>query len=553
MTEISYDALKSALGKDIGLSELENILFEMGMGLEGHEDDSLSIEITPERLDLLSAQGIARAIKSFEGSSLSILEFLVHHDEQFKLYIDSKVKQVRPYTVCAVIKNLSLDDEKIKQLINIQEKLHQTLGRRRTRGAIGIYPMEKIVWPIRFTAEKPQDFSFVPLGETKSLTGEEILKYHETGKEFAHLLEGKSVYPFFIDGNNQILSLPPIINSETTGRVTEDTKDVFIECSGFELSILNQLLVNLTTMFKDMGGDIYAVEIIDEKEQRNSLTPDLTPREKIIDINNIEKRIGIKLSEQDIETNLLKMMHEVVKKEDSLWTIRSPVLRFDLWHEVDIIDDIARAYGYNNIPLSLPQVQSIGSTLKLSDLNEELSDVMAGLGFLETYTFAITSEKEQLDNMLIPQEKVGFVKIANGMESQGMLRISLLPQQLQSLANNRNRPIPQKIFEGSFVVIPDNSQDVKARNEMHFSALIADKVVTFTDIKQVLDALLRTRGISVEVKSVNHPSFIEGRVGTILYKGSSIGLIGELHPQVLDNFGLQTPVAVFEINLEKIL
>ena len=553
MTEISYAALKDSLQKNISLEELKDVLFEMGMGLESYEDDSLSIEITPERLDLLSVQGIARAIKSFIGEKLESPEFPVHHDDSFEMFIEESVKEVRPFTVCAVIKNLDLDDEKIKQLINIQEKLHQTLGRKRTRGAIGIYPLDKISWPIRFKADLPEKISFKPLGSDKVMSGEEILTSHETGKEYAHLLDGKKVYPFFIDAKSEILSMPPIINSELTGKVEESTKDIFIECSGFEPNILNQLLNNLVTMFKDMGGDIYAVKVIDESLKSNFLSPDLEPLRTKLDISNVEKKIGIKISEGEIEKNLLKMMHSVEKKDGSSWIVKTPRLRTDIWQEVDLIDDIARAYGYNNIPLRIPDVVSIGSTLKLSDLNEELSEVMVGLGFLETYTFAIASKEEQLSKMLLDESKEKFIEITNGMESQGMLRMSLIPQQLQSLANNRNRPLPQKIFEGSFVVIPDESKDVKARNELHFSALIADKIVTFTDIRQVLEALLRTRGLKPSIKPAVHPSFIDGRLGEIFVGDEKIGLIGELHPAVLENFGLQTPVAVFEINIEPLI
>ena len=551
MTTISYKAFIESLGSELSIDDLRKVLFDMGMELDGFEDDDLIVEITPERLDLLSAQGLARAVKLFIGLSDEQPQFIAQKENMYQVNVDKQVEEVRPFTVCAVVKNINFSDENLKQIINIQEKLHQTLARRRSRGAIGIYPLEKISWPIRYTAGTPDSFSFIPLGETRSMTGKEILEFHETGKEYAHLLKDKNLYPYFIDSNNEILSMPPIINSEKTGRVSSETNGVFIECSGFELNLLNQLLMHLTTMFSDMGGEIYSVNV--NYENNVLLTPDFSPKEKNLDITKIKNLIGIELSENQIETFLKKSSFEIVEKKGFNWLIRIPPYRYDVWHEVDIVDDIARAFGYNNIPMKIPNVFSIGSTLPISKLTEELSDVMVGLGFLETYTFAITSKKEQLENMLIEEDKVGFMEIANGMESQGMIRISLIPQQLQALANNRNRPLPQKIFEGSFVVVPDSSKDVKSRNEMHFTALITDKIVTFTDIRQSLDALLLTKGIKVDVVPTVHPSFIKGRSGTIIYKGESIGIIGELNPQVLENFGLQAPVGVFEINIEKLL
>lgn len=551
MTTISYKSLQEYVGQNLSIAEIEQILFDMGMELDSYEGDELSVEITPERLDLLSTQGLARAIKYFIGKVGQAPQYLAHQNGGYIVNVTEKVKEVRPYTVCAVVKNLKFDEENLKQIINLQEKLHQTLARGRKRGAIGIYPMENITWPITFTAGEPNSFSFKPLGETKELTGEEILLYHETGKEYAHLLKGQKLYPYFIDSNNEILSMPPIINSEKTGRVVNSTTSVFIECSGFELNLLNQLLMHLTTMFAEMGGEVYSVNV--KYADKVLTTPDFNPRKQKLNITHVKDLIGTELDSQNIEKQLQRMMHEVIDKQGLIWTIRSPPFRYDLWHEVDIIEDIARAYGYNNIELRTPNVKGIGSTLPISNLVEELSIVLVGLGFLETYTFALTSKQEQLANMLIPENHVSVVEIANGLETQGMLRISLLPQQLQSLANNRNRPLPQKIFEGAFVVIPDLHQDVKSRNEMHFSAMISDKIVTFTQIRQVLDAMLRTKGIEVSVKPTNHPSFIPGRAGAILYNDKAIGVIGEIHPQVLENFGIQAPVAAFEINLEKIL
>lgn len=551
MTTISHKGLQENVGVNLSIAEIEQILFDMGMGLDGYEGDELSVEITPERLDLLSTQGLARAIRSFIEKAGQVPQYLAHQNNNYFVNVTEKVKEVRPYTVCAVIKNLKFDEENLKQIINLQEKLHQTLARGRKRGAIGIYPMENITWPITYTAGEPKSFSFIPLGETKALTGEEILAYHETGKEYAHLLKGQKVYPYFIDSKNEILSMPPIINSEKTGRVINSTTSIFIECSGFELNLLNQLLMHLTTMFAEMGGEVYSVNV--KYENKVITTPDFKPREQQLNIAHVKDLIGIELDLQDIEKLLQRMMHEVIDKQGIIWTIRSPPFRYDLWHEVDIIEDIARAYGYNNIKLTTPNVKGVGLTLPISDLVEELSFVLVGLGFLETYTFALTSKQEQLANMLIPENHVAVVEIANGLETQGMLRISLLPQQLQSLANNRNRPLPQKIFEGAFVVIPDQHKDVKSRNEMHFSAMITDKIVTFTQIRQILDAMLRTKGITVEITPTNHPSFISGRAGAIIYNGEAIGVLGEIHPQVLENFGLQAPVAAFEINLEKIL
>ncbi|MCF7799181.1 phenylalanine--tRNA ligase subunit beta [Candidatus Woesearchaeota archaeon] len=552
---ISYEALKQELGKPLSIPELQQGLFDMGMELDGVLDDELTIEVTAERLDLLSLQGIARSLKSFLGVTPTVPKYTTFQgEESYKVIIDDKVKAVRPFTVCAIVKNIVFTQEKIREVINVQEKLHATLGRGRTRGAIGIYPLENIQLPITYTAAPPQEISFIPLGETQELSGAQILSQHETGKEYAHLLEGKAFYPFFVDAKGDILSMPPIINSEKTGRVNMQTSELFIECSGFDKILLHELLTNLTTMFADMGGDIYEMKL-EYASEESEITPNLASKRRSFSSKTLEKYIGLKLSLEELKPLLRKMMYEFVNAEyredgEIILHVTAPPYREDLWHEIDIVEDIVRAYGYNNLPLTFPNISTIGQTLPLSNLREELANVMVGMGFLETYTFGLTSKQEQLTNMLVNEDTVGFIPVANGNETQTMMRLSLLPEELKCFMHNRTQPLPQRIFEGSFVVIPDESKDVKCRNELHFAAAIADKKVTFTQIRQVLESLLLSRNKTPSFKPVHHPSFIKGRSGAVIVNDIVIGIIGEIHPQVLTNFGLVTPVVAFEINLE---
>ncbi len=554
---ISYEALKKELGKPLSIEELENGLFDMGMELDSVEGDDLAVEVTAERLDLLSLQGLARALKSFLGLSPNVPRYrTLQGDETYAVKITDKVKQVRPFTVCAIVKNIQFSEERIREVIDVQEKLHATLGRGRVRGAIGIYPLETIQLPITYTADTPQNISFVPLGETREMTGAQILSQHETGREYAHLLEGLDMYPYFVDAKGNILSMPPIINSEKTGRVENSTTDIFIECSGFDKILLNELLTNLTTMFADMGGDIYEMTLKYESGE-SEVTPNILSKKRSFSNKTLEKFIGLKLTLEELKPLLRKMMYEFVDAEykdndEIILHVTAPAYREDIWHEIDIVEDIARAYGYNNLPLTFPNISTIGDTLPLSDLREELATVMVGMGFLETYTFGLTSKIDQLEHMLLDEQKVGFMPVANGNETQTMMRISLLPEQLKCLVHNRNQPLPQRIFEGSFVIIPDASKDVKCKNELHFAAAMTDKKVTFTQMRQALESLLKSKGLFPSFKPVEHPSFISGRAGVVIINNVAVGIIGEIHPQVLTNFGIVTPVVAFEINIEAI-
>ncbi len=538
MATFSTQLFFSALGSTLSEQELSSTLFSLGMELDSFSEEEFVVEITPERLDLLSVQGLARAVGVFLGSK-KVSEYVVH-DSSYVVNVSSTMKQVRPYTVCAVVKNLSFSQESLDALIAFQEKLHDTLGRKRLRGAIGVYPLDKISWPISFDAGK--DFTFQPLdGEEMSVTS--LCTEHETGKKYAHLLDG--LYPFFQDASGTILSVPPVINSESVGRVTLDTTEVFIECSGSDLSVLKQQLTLLVTSLAEQGGAIYAVEVSYPDE--TMVTPVLSSSSLSFNTSLFEKTIGISLPDDEMRNHLERMMHTV----DADCTVHTPCFRFDIWHPVDLVDDIARSYGYNNIPLRLPHVTSLGSQLPESILVKDLTEELVGLGFLEVVTFSLNSKEDHFTKMNIPEHE--HVQIVNGLESQALLRTSLFSQQLSLLAHNQQRQLPQKIFELDQVTFLDSTTDVRARNDLVCSMMITDSVVSFTQMRQVVDAVLRAKGFVCEITPLEDPRFIPGRAGTVSVNGVEIGVLGELSPSVLEQFGLQTPVVACELFVGKLV
>src|SRR3989338_1604354 len=228
--------------------ELKEKIPMLGTDLEEITKDEIKVEIFPNRPDLLSEQGLARALSSFLEIKTGLKQYTINKSD-YQVIIKDSVSKVRPYTACAVIKNLKLNDEKIKQIIQIQEKLHTTYCRNRKKAAIGIYPLENIKLPITYEARKPKDILFQPLDFPGKMTGEQIVTRHKIGKEYGHLLKDKPLYPIFI-------------NSENTGRITEKTKDVFIEFSGFDFEVLSLGLNMIVTALADMGGEIYEMNLI---------------------------------------------------------------------------------------------------------------------------------------------------------------------------------------------------------------------------------------------------------------------------------------------------
>ena len=285
--------------------EMQNRISMFGAPVETVTENEFSLEIFPNRPDLLSYQGFKRAFRSFTGKEEGLKEYPINKPEKdYEVIIDSSVNDIRPYTACAIVRNLKLDDEKIKELIETQEKLHITIGRKRKKVALGIYPLEKIKLPITFKAMEPDQIKFIPLEMDKKLSGLEILQRHPVGKEYAHLLAGKAKFPVFIDADNKILSMPPIINSQLTGRITSETKDVFVECSGFDFEALKICLNIIVTSLAEIGGKIYQMEL---KGAPEKISPLLDSEKMKISLENTNKLLGLKIDEKKLKQLLEKM------------------------------------------------------------------------------------------------------------------------------------------------------------------------------------------------------------------------------------------------------
>jgi len=305
---LNKKVFEKLVGKKLPLDKLKDRISMLGTDLEKVEGNEIVVEIFPNRPDMLSEQGFARAFSSFIGIKTGLRKYTVKKSN-YEVIIDKSVKNVRPFTVCAVVKNLKFDDEKIREIIQIQEKLHITLCRKRKKGAIGIYPMEAIKFPIMFTAKKPRDIKFRPLEFPREITGLQILSQHPAGREYAYLLEGKDLFPIFVDANKEILSMPPIINSHKTGKVNEKTTEVFIECSGFDLEVLKTCLNIVVTAMADMGGEIYSTNVKYPPgfECKSINTPDLSPNKWKIDLKFVNKLLGLGLKESEMKKLLEKM------------------------------------------------------------------------------------------------------------------------------------------------------------------------------------------------------------------------------------------------------
>lgn len=535
---------KRKFEKEIGRldDKMRNNIAMFGTPLEKEEKNEIQIEIFPNRPDVLSYEGFKRSFLAFLGKKTGLKNYKINKPHKdYIVNVDSSVSDVRPYTVCGIIKGLKFDSEKIKELVEVQEKIHFTLGRKRKKIAIGVYPLEKIKLPITYKAIEPDKIRFVPLDGKNEISGLEILQRHPTGREYAHLLSGKTKFPVFLDSENNVLSMPPIINSELTGRVNEKTKSVFVECSGFDWNVLNKCLNILVTTLADMGGTIYQMEL---KYRKKEITPDLTPGEIKISLKNVENILGLELGEKQLKKLIEKMGHEYSEGK-----VRYPSWRTDILHEVDIIEDIAIAYGYDNIIPEIPKVSTIGQEDPKETIKRKISEILSGIKMLEISNYHLTNREDQFLKMDVKEKKeTDYIFVEGSKTEYEVLRKSLVPLSLKVFSENVDSEYPQKIFEIGKVFSFNN----KLSEEDHLICSVSPG--NFTEMKQILEYLFRMIGLKIKIMEpeVFPKHFINGRVAEIFFEENSLGFIGEINPKILKNWKIRMPVALFEINFEKV-
>lgn len=530
--------------KEIGKldEKMQHKIAMFGTPLESFDDKEIEVEIFPNRPDLLSYNGWKRSFLTFLGKKTGLKKYKINKPKKdYKVIIDSSVKNIRPYTACAIIKGLKFNDNKIKEIVEIQEKLHATIGRKRKKVAIGIYPLEKIKLPITLKALEPDKIKFIPLEMQRELSGLQILQRHPAGREYAHLLAGKTKFPIFIDSENKILSMPPIINSQITGKITPKTKNIFIECSGNNFEILKKCINIIITTLADMGGKIYQMELDYGKK---ILTPNLTPQKTKLSLENTNKLIGLNLNEKKLKQLIEKMGHDYHKE-----IVKSPAWRTDILHEVDLIEDVAIAYGYDNLIPEIPEISTIGKENPKETIKRKFSEILAGINMLELSNYHLTNKKDQFTKMGIPEKQIkNFIEIEKSKTDYTILRKNLSHYLLKILSENIDSEYPQKIFEIGKIFKLEN----EIIEQENLSIAIAPG--NFTELKQILEYFFRMINIKIDFEEPEKfpTHFIEGRCAKVLLDKNEIGFIGEIHPKILKNWKIKMPVALLEIELEKI-
>ncbi|MBW9223985.1 phenylalanine--tRNA ligase subunit beta [Methanothermococcus sp. SCGC AD-155-E23] len=522
--------------------EVEGIYEEVR---EGRKEKVIHFSVNPNRPDYLSVEGLARGFRGFTGIEVGMPRYQVY-PSQVEVFVEGV--RSRPYCAFAIVKNLRIDNYVLESMIDLQEKLHWTIGRDRRKVAIGIHDLDKVTPPFYYKEVSGEEVRFEPLGWDREMTPREILEKHEKGIRYGHLISGDR-YPLIVDRDGNVLSMPPIINGNLT-RVTTETRNLLIDVTGTDPYGVESALNIIVCALADRGGDIHSVKVNREGEG-SKVYPDLSPEIHEVSVDLVNKRLGLNLNPGEIINTLRRArMEGEYNYERKSITVQVPAYRVDILQEVDLIEEVAIHYGYHRFTGSLPEVFTIGEKHPLEKRLEYIRSIMIGHGFYEVVNLTLSNEEILFRRMNMEVEEGGYIEVLKPASIEHrVVRTWILPLLLETLYINKVNDLPQKIFEVGDVVEIDREGGWREVTKLAF--VITHPSANFNEVKSYGESVLRELNIDYKLENYNHPSFLPGRCAKIvdLRDNRVIGYFGEIHPQVILNFQLEYPVVGFEMEV----
>jgi len=539
----SLKDLQHLVGKKLTIEEVQELAHYGKGDFDSYDDstDEAKIDFGDTNLPYLwSVEGFARLIKGILGLHKGIPEIKVNKGS-YQVVVDSSVLKYRPYISCFAAKGKKVDDYLIKQLVQLQEKFCETYGRRRQKVSIGLYSYKRLAFPVHYRAVEPLSVEFTPLEFKSKMNLKKILEEHPKGKEYSWILDGFEKYPVLMDDKSEVMSLVPIINSNFTGKIEIGDENMFFEATGTDEEAVNLAAVIFAYALFERGFEVYSAEI--KNAEKKSISPNFEIETVSIKNEQINHLFGLELKENEVKHLLEKAQFEIENHK-----VKIPPYRKDILHPYDIIEDIGIMHGFGNIKEAALITFTAGSVLKINELVDKAREIAVGLGYQEVMSAILTNKELLYKKMNI--EDAGTVEIDDCMsETYSAVRSWLLPNLMEVFSKNKHVEFPQKIFEEGLVNIRKND-DIIEFNRIAIAS--SHDTANYTDMRQVLDYIMKCFGLSYDIEETEHKSFIEGRVGRAIVKGKKVAYLGEVSPVVLENWGLEMPVAALELNLTEL-
>jgi phenylalanyl-tRNA synthetase beta chain len=544
----------------ITMEQLEESLMLVKGELKGQNPDTgeLRIELQDSnRPDLWCCEGIARQIRIKRQGSLAKYDFLTGKSQSPKqLNVAPGLEEIRPYVAACAATGYRVTQEGLAQLIQTQEKLAEMFGRKRRTVSIGLYRLAAIEFPVTYDVVRPDEVTFTPLGMDTVMTLGEMLLVHPKGLEFGGILAGHDRLPYLRDAKRQALSFPPIINSREVGEVRPGDDALFVEVTGTDLSMVILTLNIFAANLADRGAVIEPIEVRYPYKTalgKAVMTPHDLGKSRKLSVSTIEQALGQVLGTHEVAKALTAYGYQVTAKGKEV-RVTLPLYRQDLMHAMDVVEDVAISRGYSDFLPVMPSQFTVGGLSRIEEISDHIRALMVGMGFQEIISNILASPRDLRDAMRLEGTEWGkLVEVDNVMsQSFSALRQWMLPSLLRVEAASNRAFYPHRMFEAGEVARHDLSQAEGSRTVMVLGGMIAHADAHFSEAHSCLDTLFYYVNQAYSLEPIQHPSFLAGRVGSIVSDGKHIGVIGELHPEVLERWQIGIPAVAFELDLTEL-
>ena len=523
------------------------------------------------RPDLWSVEGIARQLRGgipLPGRPYSFLERAAKRERGTvpDISVDPGLSAVRPFLGGFRATGGTLGEEGLAGLIGTQERLSELFGRKRADLAIGVYPLKgrkEISFPLSFRLADPDVTRFVPLGEEGLRSLREVVATHPKGIAYGSLVSYHSAWPVLADAQGEILSLPPVINSQTSGAVVAGDRDLFVEATGNDpqriLLALNILAANLT----DRG---FHVDPLLSKGEGWDLLAPASPGISVFVPAGLPARVlGCGTDPQDFIEVLLGFGYPALSRKGKGtkgeggsgegFEVLQPFYRDDLLGAVDVVEDYLVARGFESFAPVMPRAFTAGSKAPRITVENRIRTAFLGMGFTELLSNILTGEPAVTARL----GRAGdlLVRIDNPASLHyAVVRPTLLSGLLAAESRSARHPYPHRLFEAgeAMELSPLPSGDRGLRDLHLAAALVSHPQAGISELQGVLDALLARFDQRLVLEATDLPPYIPGRCGVLKNsRGERIATVGEIHPATLDLWGIRMPTAAFEIDIGALL
>ena len=542
--ELNLNRIKKIISGNVTKKRIVDTLPFLGLDIESQDGDKIRIEYSPNRPDYSTDFGIALGLEGLLGIKKGIQKTNIKKQGKFEIKVDPSVSKIRPFVTGVIARNGTIDDETIKQLMNMQEDLHFGIGRKRKKSSIGLHDLDRISFPLNYTTST-RGHSFVPLNSESKHTIDQILSETEVGKNYGWILGDSKNVPIIVDSEGTTISFPPIINASVTA-VTTKTKNVLVEVTSLDKDAAEDMLSVVVAILQMAGFEIIQLTISGGKNS----TPRLNSRKIQYDTRLTEQILGLNISPSAMTSSLKKCRLDAIQKGTKI-QCTIPRYRFDVFGPMDIVEEIALGYGIDNLTPKLSPSQKLGEKSLMTKKLEIVSKITVGFGFTEALNSSLTSKKILFDFLNRDSSQMISV-IDSKSQEHTILRDTILPGLIENLSKNIHESYPQKLFEVGTVF----SKAKPIHEAINLAGVIAYKESNYSEMKSVLQSILKT-GFKIDSKTKtpkdNVITFANGRHSDIFVGEKSVGTIGEINSDVLDNFKIRTSVVGFEIKLSGLI